>query len=388
MLKDLAITGFRGFESLKIDHLGGVNLILGMNGVGKTSLLEAIWLYSAPMNHAVVRELLAARHEFRMSGTGVLDLHFESLFFGGREPKHFPLDAEIGPITADRGRTAKFRYSLHNFPVDRSSGGVIYEIKDENGNGSHFGVPEPLPAFSFGLGNSSLTSLKGSFHPSILSEDAIDEAAPFLRFSSLDFARVADWWSAIALTDAETRVTDLLRLIAPVERVAIVAPGFDETEYGVRRRGRFLVRLKGSNNPQSLTSLGDGVERVFHAALAIEFARHQSGKMSDASSLSRRAVPFAPGWCALIDEIDSGIHYSILESYWDAIFGLAAEMRVQVFATTHSRECIEAFQKAAARCTDVEGVAIRLEKCRNEIKAFTISEEDLSTVVDAGIEIR
>ena len=50
MLKKLTIEHFRGFSSFKIDQLARINLIVGKNNVGKTALLEALFLLSGPYN--------------------------------------------------------------------------------------------------------------------------------------------------------------------------------------------------------------------------------------------------------------------------------------------------------------------------------------------------
>ena len=50
MLKELEIKNFRKFNNLKIDNLKRVNLILGSNNSGKTSILEAIFTYCCGLN--------------------------------------------------------------------------------------------------------------------------------------------------------------------------------------------------------------------------------------------------------------------------------------------------------------------------------------------------
>lgn len=49
----------------------------------------------------------------------------------------------------------------------------------------------------------------------------------------------------------------------------------------------------------------------------------------------------APKVC-VIDEIENGLHHTLLPQIWSGIAAAARELDVQVFATTHSRECIEA----------------------------------------------
>jgi AAA15 family ATPase/GTPase len=44
----------------------------------------------------------------------------------------------------------------------------------------------------------------------------------------------------------------------------------------------------------------------------------------------------------LIDEIENGLHWSILPKVWRFLVETARVLDVQVFATTHSKDCIEA----------------------------------------------
>src|SRR6266849_7306838 len=72
ILNSLEIRGFRGFRQLQIERLGRVNLIVGKNNVGKSSLLEALQLYAHRGSPRLIWELLVARDESRYS-SGVLD---------------------------------------------------------------------------------------------------------------------------------------------------------------------------------------------------------------------------------------------------------------------------------------------------------------------------
>src|SRR5713101_636772 len=67
ILNSLEIRGFRGFRHLQIERLGRVNLIVGKNNVGKSSLLEALQLYAVKGSPAVIWELLRIRDESRYS---------------------------------------------------------------------------------------------------------------------------------------------------------------------------------------------------------------------------------------------------------------------------------------------------------------------------------
>jgi AAA15 family ATPase/GTPase len=50
MFRSLSICGFRGFQDLRVDDLDRFSLFLGPNNVGKTAVLEAIFLMAGPTN--------------------------------------------------------------------------------------------------------------------------------------------------------------------------------------------------------------------------------------------------------------------------------------------------------------------------------------------------
>ncbi len=67
----------------------------------------------------------------------------------------------------------------------------------------------------------------------------------------------------------------------------------------------------------------------------------------------------------LIDEFENGLHYSVLHKVWKLIFRLAKDLNVQVFATTHSHDCVTAFQAASQNsdeATDVVSDQVITEK--------------------------
>jgi predicted ATP-dependent endonuclease of OLD family len=90
----------------------------------------------------------------------------------------------------------------------------------------------------------------------------------------------------------------------------------------------------------------------------------------------------------LVDEIENGIHYTVLPDLWRFLFQMAKFHNVQVFATTHSWDCVEAFQQAAAEEKETEGTLIRLEKRDGHHKAVTFSEKELAIVARDKIEVR
>ena len=90
----------------------------------------------------------------------------------------------------------------------------------------------------------------------------------------------------------------------------------------------------------------------------------------------------------LIDEIDSGLHYSVQPDLWRMIFQVAARLNVQVFATTHSWDCVEAFQQAAMEDQQEEGLLIRLHEQDGEMISTLFDERKLGIATRDDIEVR
>ena len=90
----------------------------------------------------------------------------------------------------------------------------------------------------------------------------------------------------------------------------------------------------------------------------------------------------------LVDEIENGIHYSILKDFWRMVLQAAHENNVQVIATTHSGDCIKSFAQASQEYQDVEGVLVRLTRKYGPLSAVEYSEDDLIIATEHGTEVR
>jgi AAA15 family ATPase/GTPase len=89
----------------------------------------------------------------------------------------------------------------------------------------------------------------------------------------------------------------------------------------------------------------------------------------------------------LIDEIENGLHYSTLTRVWRAIAQAARDFDVQIFATTHSWECILAAHQAF-KGNDISDFRLhRLEKVKDEIKAITYDHNAIDTSIEMNWEM-
>jgi putative AbiEii toxin of type IV toxin-antitoxin system len=122
-------------------------------------------------------------------------------------------------------------------------------------------------------------------------------------------------WDRIVLTPEENKVIDALRIIQPdIERIASLSQSY-------RDSGGIFLKLQHSDRRVPLGSMGEGLKRLL--VLAMNLVRSAGGYL-------------------LVDEIDTGLHYSVMVKMWKLVVETARRLDIQVFATTHSLDCIQA----------------------------------------------
>ena len=384
VLDSLEILRFRGFQHLRIEHLGEVNLIVGQNNVGKSSLLEALLLYARRASPIVVQRILGIRDENRMprpdrnlsiektlmSASGVEEALTSAryLFYGRKEIKSPMEPIEIGPIDSAED---KLILNVQWYKKDSNEEEVSTLLKKLFKGISEASTPYEIsetstPRFTiqFGKGkefNHPIIDLIGS--SSRLYSFELDEITCFsIDASGLNRREVGELWDSIALTDREKEVLAALRIVAPgVEDISVIGT---PTSFGERVP---IVKVTDLDEPLPIRCLGNGMQRILGISLALVNAK--DGML-------------------LIDEIENGLHHSVQSDLWCLIFQLAHRLNVQVFATTHSWDCIKAFQHAAQENEQVQGVLIRLEMKDGEFGATLLDKQDLAIATRHQIEVR
>jgi AAA15 family ATPase/GTPase len=90
-----------------------------------------------------------------------------------------------------------------------------------------------------------------------------------------------------------------------------------------------------------------------------------------------------------IDEIENGIHYSNLDQLWKEILTISKEQNIQVFATTHSKECIESYTRVSQKLEDEDISFISLYKNREDnLKSITLNYEEIQDRIELGLDNR
>lgn len=90
-----------------------------------------------------------------------------------------------------------------------------------------------------------------------------------------------------------------------------------------------------------------------------------------------------------VDEIDNGIHYTMLDELWTILLEVSKKLNVQVFATTHSKECIESYARVAKKLeeTDIKFLSLYKNK-EDELKSITFDYEKIQDRIELGLDNR
>ena len=371
VLDSLEIKNFRAFKHLRIEKLGRVNLIVGKNNVGKSTVLEALTLYACRGEPYMIFATLQERHEIQ--GDAV-------------RTKNFRRDTtDVQEKASSLGLLFHGRPNILNDSVEA----IFIGSSNSTANNLVLGMLWPDDLKYIDTQTSDFVDVIERLHNSVLrlSVEVADQFAyqfpldqdyssriirarpevqkihyVLVGADGLNLTDLGAFWDNIALTDFEDDVLISLQVIAPeVKAVSLIG---SKEPNGERIP---MVRVDGANLPVPLRSLGEGMNRMLGIALALVNAK--DGML-------------------LIDEVDTGLHYSVLPDMWKLIFEVAHRLNVQVFATSHSWDCIQAFQEAAADNKEAEGVLVRLEQRKEGIGAVTFDEDELAIVTREQIEVR
>lgn len=194
--------------------------------------------------------------------------------------------------------------------------------------------------------------------PSYIGHNATMQSTLFLKANFELDGSAANNWSLIRLTPKEDEVVRILKIIE--NRI-------EQVDVDTAQKSAF-VKLSGIANPVPLKNFGEGMNRLLTIALGLVNAENS---------------------LLLIDEIDLGLHHSVQTKLWEIVFSTAKRLNVQVFATTHSKDCVKAFSEVSEK---FEGMAnyLRLEKNRNGegFRAVNYDAEMLETAVYHEMETR
>ncbi len=192
----------------------------------------------------------------------------------------------------------------------------------------------------------------------------------FVTTDSLSSDEVITALSSVMLDPEEDLILEALRIIDPtIERIVPVVELRSTSNFPTRstQRGGVVVKSRDTKGRLPIGTMGDGIWHLLSLALSLVRAR---------------------GGVLLVDEIDTGLHYSVMEDMWRLVNKTAEKLNVQVFATTHSSDCWKAL---AAVCSRENGSAseVRIHRIeRDKAESIPFTEREIVIAVESGIEVR
>jgi hypothetical protein len=188
--------------------------------------------------------------------------------------------------------------------------------------------------------------------------------------SSLSPDTVSELFDQVVLTPDEDFVIEALRIIDPlIERIATTGTDRGRLAYsrGIGYRGGLFVRCSGVTERIPVGSLGDGIWRLLGLALAL--VRTEGGIL-------------------LVDEIDTGLHYGVMGDMWKLVNETSRKHDIQVFATTHSRDCYESLA-AVCRDSTSDGSEITIQRVeQGKSRSIAYTEREIIAAAQRGMEVR
>lgn len=341
------ISHFRGIEHAALDGLKQVNLIVGKNNSGKTSVLEAFFLL-AGMSEP---RLAVAINQFRDLSLKT-DQDFKYIFNKLNIALPIRLEGCIDGIM----RCAAFM----PFYEDTKE---IKITKDEKG--------EPL-APPLSRKKQDIDGLQIIFKTAVTEEekstvsikkDMVSIAGAYQERLSCKYlhikTRLDQMPKDIANIIIKKRMDTIVKVLQEIE------PNLIDIRMGNNENIYFDI---GADELVPINIMGDGIRRTLSVLSSIYEMEHG---------------------VLLIDEIENGLHYSCLKVFWKAILTAAKLFDVQIIATTHSYECIEALMLVeTAMCNDECISLYRTEKKHNTVRTVHIDSETLLTSLKENYEVR
>jgi hypothetical protein len=317
-LQRMHVVRYRKLTGVTFERLSRINLFAGINNSGKTSILEAVEAVANLNRFKTLSDMVCRRGKVRYE-----DAHATWIF---EQIPEWEIEAEVGGVKLEISSTkeadALQEQAFYVGTVDTAARFGQEDVSSQ----THF-----FDRYPYSTAGNTRPLLPAQF------------ASPY---SPRDQEELISAYEVALKCGLKDSVIDFIR--------SHVDPKFADVELV---KERFLV--KKDQEYMDLHDFGDGVQRIF--SICILFASVKDG-------------------IVLMDEGESGIHSSLFEKFATFIYELSLRFNVQVFLTTHSKECVDAFVKAAGiPQSEVTGYAVIARE--GNTRAVRIDGQRLSKLV-------
>ena len=326
----IRVESYRSIDGLVLDSPGRINLIVGVNNAGKTSLLEAIHLLAHQNDERALLD--AIRWRGRMEGDP------DPLWLVDQLPRAAQLSGCFDQVP---GNTTSVEFEVATEPES--------DVEDQTSFLSKLTVEA-----SYGRQTQRTEVVFFEDRPRRTSF----EGQHWLCRSAFTSPFSANRPETLARCNKESLEAGTKQQIIDFIRQR-VDPGLRNIELA-DRFNRFLVSHDDFDRAPDLAAFGEGVRRVFEIGLLLAGVR---------------------GGVLLVDEFENAIHTELLVEFARLVQDLAVQLDVQVFLSTHSKEAIDAFVLDGRRTDDVVGYA--LHRTDDDVKARRYDGRRLHRLHDA-----
>jgi len=342
MLKSVEVRGYRGLKHLKVENLGRVNLIVGKNDSGKTSLLEVLAMGNNPSDVAsMVLQFQSTRRVLAVSTD--FENFWKSVFHSADAERGFDLKAEDqeGTQAVAMKRTAELMPSAAAGlgPGVVPTWVLLIQVESARWSGD-------LNAYS--VDQRMVMPFANQFSRGVWSHPATSD--PLID---------QDIFSALTRQGFERVVEDLLKNIEPdLQKIRILTLG-----------GQSSINVQTAPDLPllPLAMMGAGFQRCFDIAICLASTQFKY---------------------LCIDEVDNGLHHSLLQPVWRWIATASRRTGAQVNLTTHSDECVAAAARVFQELGDDGLRVIRIDRGKDGSRAVVYDSALIATAVEKGIEVR
>lgn len=349
MISKLEIQNFRLFTDFQIDGLARVNLFVGLNNSGKSTLLEAIYLLANSGTPDTLAHLWGRRREMvslRLNEStpegGFSEL--QRLFHRSNGDS-----VERAEIKSTDSSGAKRYISIHSqYEDDHSDGVKVISSENEDYVIDMYGMVRKTPGEGAnGRGQAQRSQSQNAY---------------WLTTRHLEYSEILRLWNTIKENSEKRQyVHRFLHCIEP----DLLAVGFTSSVFSDPVI-TFTLETNGSVTIP-IGNMGGGMRAILGVALSL--LASESGIL-------------------LVDEIDSGLHHTALVKMWEQLLEAAQRFNIQVFATAHSWDCVKAFSMALQKTSDKAGALFRLEPIEDQIRVVDYTPEMIAIAVQRVIEVR
>ena len=172
---------------------------------------------------------------------------------------------------------------------------------------------------------------------------------------------LSEAWNALVTAGREHEVVEDMKLLMPeINSIHFLTAGR-------AARPAIIVGLGKGGSRFPLGSFGDGLRRLLLLRLAL--ANHTNGYV-------------------LVDEVDTGLHWTVMSSMWRLLVEAAHKAHLQLFATTHSHDCILGLASMIKSYPELAD-EISVQRVDTSLPcAVSVRGSDIPEAVESGIDFR